>query len=213
MALMGLPSGTNGGDIPPRIEYDAKAGRWHRVERSQNSAGEWVTDKFEMDKGDVFVMDTATVEVGWIAFSSTGPDFQMVPNGQKVPPKPSDAHKPGFRVKVLLPKEEQPRTFSSTAKSVIGVIDELHTKASEGPAGEVPVMKIAGTRMVETKGPAGTTRNYAPLLEITKYVARPAALGDAPSMGAPMVPSAPPATAAVTAPAPQPAPASEAAPW
>jgi hypothetical protein len=191
MALIGMPSGSNGGAIPPRIEYDSKAGRWHRVERSQNAANEWVTEKFEMEKGDVFVMDMATIEVGWIAFASTGPDFQMVPNGQSVGPKPSDAHKFGFRVKVLLPKEETPRTFASTAKAVLGVIDELHTKAESGPVGQVPVVKIAGTRMVETKGPQGVTRNYAPLVEIVKYVPRPAALGDAPSMGVTMAPSSP----------------------
>lgn len=205
MALMGLPSGSNGGDILARIQYDAKAGKWHRVDRTQNASGEWVSDMLELDKGDMFIMDMPTIEVGWIAFASTGPDFQMVPNGHQVGPKPSEAHKAGFRVKVLLPKEDTPRTFASTAKAVIGVIDELHTKAAAGPAGQVPVVKIAGTRMVETKGPQGTTRNYAPLLEIVKYVPRPAALGDAPSMGVTMAPSAP-------APAPQPAPAPKAEP-
>lgn len=200
MALIGLPSGSSGEDIKSRIEYDAKAGKWHRVERAQNASGEWVTDKFEMDKGEMFVMDIANIEVGWIRFSSQ-PDFQMVPNGQQVGPKPSDVHKVGFRVPILLPRETVARNFASTAKSVIGVIDELHTKVSaDAPAGHAPVVKIAGTRIIETKTPQGTNRNYAPLLEIVKYVPRPAPLGDAPSMGVTMAPSTP-------APAPQPAPA------
>jgi hypothetical protein len=174
---MGLPSGSNGGgDIQPRIEYDAKAGRWHRVERSQNAAGEWVTDKFELDKGDMFVADFANIEVGWIAFTPQ-PDFRMVRNGEDVGPKPGENYKAGFRLSVLLPKEDTFRHFASTARAVIGVVDDLHTKAGEAPAGQVPVVKIAGTRTIETKTPQGTNRNYAPLLEIVKFVPRPAQLG------------------------------------
>lgn len=176
MALMGINSTAEGGEILDRIQYDAKAGKWHRVTRSQNAAGEWISDMIEMDKGDMFIMDLPAIEVGWIAFASTGPDFQMVPNGSVVPPRPTDNHKSGFRMRVLLPKETAPRTFASTAKNVIAVIDELHTKAMEAPAGQVPVVKIAGTRVVETKGKMGTTRNYAPLVEIVKFVPRPAPL-------------------------------------
>jgi hypothetical protein len=205
MALMGISTSVEGGDFLDRVQYDAKAGKWHRVTRSQDASGAWISDMFEMDKGDMFIMDLPTIEVGWILFASTGPDFQMVANGQPVPPRPSENHKAGFRMKVLLPKEEAPRTFASTAKSVVSVIDELHTKAASGPAGQVPVVKIAGTRVVETKGKAGTSRNYAPLLEIVKYVPRPAPLGDAPSMGVTMAPSAPPAPAPQPAPAPAPA--------
>ena len=70
MALMGLPSGSNGGDILSRIQYDAKAGKWHRVDRTQNASGEWVSDMVELDKGDMFLMDMPQIEVGWIAFAS-----------------------------------------------------------------------------------------------------------------------------------------------
>jgi hypothetical protein len=197
MALMGINTTAEGGEILDRIQYDAKAGKWHRVTRSQNAAGEWISDMIEMDKGDVFVADLPAIEVGWIAFASTGPDFQMVPNGTAVPSRPSDAHKPGFRMRVLLPKETAPRTFASTAKNVIGVIDELHTKAmQDAQAGQVPVLRILGTRVVETKGKMGTTRNYAPLLEIVKYVPRPAPLV-APAAAPQAAPPAPePAAAA-----------------
>lgn len=194
MALMGMNSGSAGGEILDRIQYDAKAGQWHRVDRSQNAAGEWISDMVEMDKGDMFIMDLPKIEVGWIAFASTGPDFQMVPNGTALPVKPSENHKSGFRMRILLPKETAPRTFASTARNVIGVIDELHTKALEAPAGEVPVVKITGKRVVETKGKMGTTRNYAPLLEIVKFVPRPAPLAG----GVAAAPTA--------APAPQPVP-------
>jgi hypothetical protein len=203
MALMGLPSGSaGGGDIKPRIEYDAKAGRWHRVNRSQAASGEWITDKTELKEGEMFLMDIAQVEVGWISFGGGQPDFRMGPNGTPVGPRPTEQHKPGFRVSVVLPREDHDRHFASTAKAVLAVIDDLHTKAGAAPAGHVPVIKIAGTRIIETKTPQGTNRNYAPLLEIVKYVPRPAALGDAPSMGVTMAPAAP-------APAPQTAPAAK----
>lgn len=195
MALMGLPSGSAGGDIKPRIQYDAKAGKWHRVDRHQGASGEWINDMFEMDKGDMFLMDFTNIEVGWIAFLPTGPDFQMVPNGTPVGPKPTEAHKPGFRISVVLPKEDTDRHFASTAKSVLGVIDELHTAAAANN-GQVPVVKIAGTRVIETKGPQGMTRNYAPLLEIVKYVPRPAALGGAGKVETPAKAEPPPKTTA-----------------
>jgi hypothetical protein len=188
MGLMNMPGGNTTGEILARIQYDAKGGRWHRVDRRQEESGEWVSDMFDMEKGDVFVADLPNIEVGWIAFPSSGPDFRMVPNGTPLPPQPSPDHKAGFRVRVLLPREEQPRTFASTAKSVVSVIDDLHTK-TEAHAPQVPVLKIVGTRIVEVKTPKGTTRNYAPLLEIVKFVDRPAALGG--SAPAPVAQAAP----------------------
>lgn len=192
MALTGLPSGSGGESFLDRIQYDAKAGRWHAVSRKQDASGAWVSDMIPMNDGDAFAMDMENIEVGWIAFASTGPDFKMVPNGQNVGPRPTDQHKAGFRVKVLLRGETAPRHFASTAKAVTGVIDDLHTQAMAKPG--VPVVRIKGTRLVETKGPQGTTRNYAPLLEIVQHIPRPAALGGDGAAPAPQ-------------PAPQPAPA------
>ncbi len=191
MALSGLPNGSNGEAFLDRIQYDAKAGRWHAVSRKQDAAGAWISDMIPMNDGDAFAMDMENIEVGWIAFASTGPDFKMVPNGQNVGPKPSDQHKAGFRVKVLLRGETAPRTFASTAKAVVGVIDDLHTQASKTPG--VPVVRIKGTRLVETKAPSGTTRNYAPLLEIVQHIPRPAALSGVTM--APAAPAAPPPAA------------------
>lgn len=192
MALSGLPSGSNGEAFLDRIQYDAKAGRWHAVSRKQNASGAWVSDMIPMNDGEAFAIDMENIEVGWIAFASTGPDFKMVPNGQNVGPKPSDQHKAGFRAKVLLRGETAPRYFASTAKAVLGVVDELHTLAAATPG--VPVVRIKGTRLVETKGPAGTTRNYAPLLEIVQHIPRPAALGGDGAAAPPPVaqPAAPP---------------------
>jgi hypothetical protein len=185
MALMGLPQGSNDGDIKPRIEFDAKAGMWSRVDRSQDAAGMWNSAKTEMEKGGMFIMDLANIEVGWIAFGGGGaPDFRMVPNGTPVGPKPTDGHKAGFRVPVLLPREETARVFASTAKAAIGGMDEIHTLAEAAPefrAGQVPVVKIAGRKVIETKMPQGTLRNFAPMLEIAKWVDRPAVLGAAPA--------------------------------
>lgn len=188
MALHNMPQGASGADIKPRIEFDARAGRWSRVDRTQGTEG-WQSDKTELAIGAMMIMDFATIEVGWIDFAGkSGPDFRMVANGQEVGAKPTDMHKAGFRLAILLPKEQEARTFASSAKAVIGVIDELHTQAEVlGQAGMVPVMRVTGTRLIETKGPQGINRNYAPLLDFAKWVPRPAALGAAPVVAKPVV--------------------------
>ena len=102
------------------------------------------------------------------------------------------------------------RELSSTAKALIGVIDRLHTEysnAAERSEGKLPVLKMAGTTVVETKGPQGVTRNYSPNLQIAGWVDRPATLPKkgAPVAAAALTPSAaPPATGSTPVPPPQP---------
>lgn len=197
MALTGLPAGNSGEAFLDSIRYDAKAGKWHRADRAQSAAGTWETSLVEMPDGTAFAADMENIEIGWIAFAAAGPDFKMVANGQDIGTRPTDLHKAGFRLKVLLRGETAPRYFASTAKSVTGVIDELHTQATAKPG--VAVLRIKGTKLIETKGPTGTTRNYAPVLEIVQHIARPVALG-----GTSNAPVSPPEPKPEPKPAPQP---------
>lgn len=198
MALTGLPSGSNGESFLETIRYDAKAGAWHRADRTQDADGKWNTKLEEMAEGTTFAVDFENIEVGWIAFAATGPDFKMVMNGTDIGPRPTDQHKAGFRVKVLLRGEAAPRYFASTAKAVTAVIDDLHTQATAKPG--VAVVRLKGRRMIETKGPAGTTRNYAPVLELVQNIARPLALGGtAEQAGVQMAPEPPPPPPVTTA--------------
>jgi hypothetical protein len=126
-----------------------------------------------------------------------------------VPLKPASGDfKQGFKINITLPSALAgggPRELSSSAKALINVISDLHTKYSKAPEkseGKLPVLKMSGTTVVETKGPNGTTRNYAPNLSIASWVDRPASL---PKNGAPVVAApaaAPPATGSKAVPPP-----------
>lgn len=207
MAL-GIQTTSGGGDFLGVVKFDARAGRFFRVDRSQDSAGAWQSDDVEVPVGSTFVMDLANIEVGWISFTSGRPDFHLVPLGQPLPAKPSADHKQGLRVRLFAPTLlGGVREFSHTAKCVLASVDALHDAFSAAPearAGKVPVVKFAGTTAVKTTGPQGTTTNYAPQLAIEKWIDRPA---DLPSSVAPGFI----ATAAAAAPAAAPAAAKPAA--
>jgi hypothetical protein len=162
-------------------------------------------------------MDLAAIEVGWVHYTPTGPDYRMVRMGQPLPPQPSKDHRQAFRVKVHAPKLlGGTREFVSAAKAVINAMDSLHTaweQAPERAAGQVPVVQLTGTTPVTTKGPQGSTTNYAPRFDIIKWTDRPGDLpAEAAAPAAPPPPPPPPPVASapppnhVPPPAPRPAP-------
>lgn len=199
-----------GGDFVPYCKFDARAGRWFTK-----------TPEGDLDITDGFtaVFDFEQVEVGWMMFAAgTAPIYVTQDISLGVPPKPPGEMKQGFRLNIALPASIAgggARELSSTAKALINVIDALHTefgKAPEKAQGKLPVLKMNGTTVVETKGPSGTSRNYSPNLVIAGWVDRPAVL---PKKGQPAAAASAPA-AQVTPPAtgstPVPPPAPKAAP-
>jgi hypothetical protein len=221
---IGLNSGSSGGDFLPIVTFDARAGRMFRVDRTQDSSGVWVSDKTDITGlQPTFMVDFRTLETGFAAFLPTGPSFAMAPLGQPAPAKPSADHKPSFRMKVYSPKFlDGLREFSSSSKAVIGAIDHLHNSyeaAPEARAGKLPVVKFSGATPITTKGPQGTTTNYAPVFDIVSWADRPAdwsaptvPLPAAGSRTAPPPAAAAPAPKHVPPPAPKPAPATATAP-
>jgi hypothetical protein len=202
---LGLNTG-GGGDFIPHIRYDARAGRMFRADRTQDAGGQWATDLVDISNpAPAFIMDLASIEVGWLHFGPTGPDYRMVRMGQPMPPQPGKDHKQAFRVRVNAPKLlGGTREFASSAKTVISAMDALHSaweQAPERAQGLVPVVTLAGTTAVTTKSQAGASTNYAPRFEIIKWVPRP---DDFPDAGAPAAPA--------PQPPPRPAPAAAAAP-
>jgi hypothetical protein len=168
MAL-GLSMGD--GNFTPYAKYDARAGRWF----TKGADGD-----IDITDGFTAVFDLETVEVGWMIFASgVAPVYVVQDIALGVPPKPPGDMKQGFKMNIALPSAIAGggvREVSSTAKSMIGVIDRLHTEYSGAPEksqGKLPVVKMNGTTVVETKGPSGMTRNYAPNLQIVSWVARP----------------------------------------
>jgi hypothetical protein len=186
------------GEITPILKFDARAGRWFRVDREDGTS-------IPVDITSTFaaVFDLENIAVGWLAFSDLGPVFKLGPIGDGLPPRPSDAHKQGFRVRVKLagPAGGDIREFSSSAKAVLGAIDVLHDEYLKGVhdyPGQLPVVRMSDTRMIQTKNPKGTTTAYAPVFEVVRWVARPADLKSvSPDItSAPMTKSAPPITGA-----------------
>ena len=179
MAL-GLNTGSNA-DILPYVRYDARSGRLHRIDRSQGPDGVWRSDSVDITQPPPsFVMDLAQIEVGWLHFSPSGPSLHLVPYGQPLPPQPSADHKQGFRVKLFAPKLlGGVRVFTANAKSVIGAMDAVHSAylaAPESAQGLLPVVTMAATTPITSRGPQGNSTNYAPVFRIEKWVPRPAEL-------------------------------------
>jgi hypothetical protein len=215
MALGLSTGGTGGGEIQPYINYDAKAGRMFRVDRSQGGDGTWATDKVEITTTVQMVMDLANIRVGWINYTSQGPVRKLVVLGQEaIPPRPDDknadgkpAFKQGFEVNLLLDKASGggvPRVFGSAAGCVIEAMDALHDayiSAAESKAGKLPIVKIAGVQPVKS----GQSTNYKPTFAIVNWIDRPAALSD--GAAKPVTAAAAPATGSTVVPPPAPQPA------
>jgi hypothetical protein len=176
---MGLGLQTNssgGGEIIPRIQYDARAGRLHRIDRSQGAEG-WVSDATEIDFPAQMVFDMDTIEVGWILIGNGAVDFKMVPLGEPMPPKPTDQHKQGFRVRVYSQKLlAGVRIWNGTAKCVIAAVDALHNEyVDQQPhnRGKVPVVEWRKPMAIKSGSGANTSTNYQPVLTIVKWIDRP----------------------------------------
>lgn len=193
-----------GGDFTPFVKFDARAGRWFT---KFNGSDVDITDGF------AGVFDFSQVEVGWMIFASgVAPAYVTQDISLGLPQKPQGGDwKQGFKINIALPSSIAgggARELSSTARAVIQVIDKLHTEFTEAPEsaqGKLPVLKMQGTTMVETSGPKGVTRNYAPNLVISGWVDRPATLpkkGTAAPAQAPAPAAAPPATGSTAVPPP-----------
>lgn len=188
---MGLGLSVSSGDFIPYCKFDARAGRWFR--KGENGDID-ITDNFAA------VFDLDQIEVGWMMFTAgAAPAYVTQDIVLGVPAKPAGENwKQGFRCNIALAQSCGGGVFevSSTAKALIGVIDRIHTLYGEAPErsqGKLPIVKMSGTTVVETKGPQGMTRNYAPNLSIVGWADRPAGL---PKKGSVVTQQAAPAAAA-----------------
>lgn len=198
MAL-GLQTESGSGEYNPVCKYDARAGRFFRVDRAQDSAGNWQTNNVEITTGFQAVMDLENIQVGWMMFAANvAPQFTLVPLGDPFPQKPSDNHKQGFRLMLKLGKSSggDVREFASTAKAVIGAIDALHdqyTKEKAANPGKLPIVSMISTVPVVSQGKGQSSTNYAPVFHIEKWIDRPAELTAGGGQGGVAQPAAQPA--------------------
>lgn len=213
---MSLGFSSGDGKFSSYVKIDARSGRVLRrknMEKGEQSDVD-ITENFSA------VFDLANVKVGWAYFvAGAAPAYVMSAIGEPRAPRPSDQYKEGFLLQVALPAAlgGGVHELSSTAAAVKQSMDKLHTAylaAPERAAGKLPVVKISGMSMVESKMPNGqTTRNFSPNFDIVGWVDRPASLNDVAAPAAADPAATPPATGSTPVPPPQPkAPAPAAAP-
>jgi len=181
MALIQMQATSDGGPIVQRVQYNATTGRWHRIERTQQSDGGWDNERHELREGFKMAVDFGNVKVGWINFNTGGaPSYVLVTQGENFPQKPDNAHKQGAQLLVHLSKDGGLRQLSFNSQSVNVAFNELHDaylSAPEAASGKIPVVQFDGTEERITKGkdangkPVSST-NYKPIFKIVQWIDR-----------------------------------------
>jgi hypothetical protein len=180
MALGFSYGGSGGGaDFLPIVKFDARAGRFFRVDREDG-----VSTPHDITRNFKAVFDFENLEVGWILFNAgSAPDFQMVPFGTDRGAKPSDGHKGGIRMSVKLSGEcgGDCRELAGTSGAMMKGIDLLHDEYIAGAAanpGKLPVVVLEDTIPIESGSGAKKSTNYQPVFQIIGWVKRPSGLNE-----------------------------------
>jgi len=170
---------SGGGDFLPIMKFSAKDGSFVRQDRHQGADGTWEKSETEMELPFKVVMDMDAIEVGFIAFTTTGPDFRFVKVGEPMPVKPSDEHKEGFRIR-MYNKEIGLREMSSSSKIVRNQMNDLHDAYLAGKAdnpGKMPIIEITGSDRIQIETKAQGTQTFrSPKWSIAGWVDRPAGM-------------------------------------
>ena len=176
MALGFTETTSGGGDFLPIVKYSAKDGSFVRQDRHQAPDGTWEKSETEMETPIKVVMDIDAIEVGYIAFTTSGPDFRMVQVGEPMPQQPSPDHKEGFRIR-LYNKEIGLREMSSSSKIVRNQMNDLHDAFLAGKAdnpGKLPVVEITGSDRIQIETKAQGTQTFrSPKWSISGWIERP----------------------------------------
>ena len=177
MAISGKIPGTSlVGDFLPRINCDARSGFLSKVVRTQTADG-WKSEPQPLQFPLTLQIDFANIEIIWQRLVN-GVDVQavkyrdVIDGTATVSDRPSEDHKPGFRLRVynnsLLDGVHE---WSSTALCVRAAIDKLHDlyeAQADEHLDEAPLVHFTGVTAVTT--PRGT--NYAPDMTITGWASR-----------------------------------------
>jgi hypothetical protein len=209
-------SGSGGGDIVPFVKYDARAGRFFRNDRAQDTSGNYTNTPVDITSTFKAVLDLENIEVGYLKFAAgSAPEYQLVRLGEPMPAKPADAKwKQGARVMMKLHAScgGDIRETSSNAAAFLKGIDELHTayeaqKASQ--PGKLPIVMLKTTIPVTSGSGDKKSTNYQPVFEIVGWASRPVDLVFAakqntaqPTQAAPAQAATPPATGSTQVAAP-----------
>lgn len=177
MAL-GFTKANSGEDFLPVFKFNAVSGDAAIAWSEKTASGEWEKQEKEVKFPVKFIFDMENIEVGWMLFAATGPNFALVKLGNPLPPQPTKDHKQGFRVR-LYNKENGLCVFSNSSRTIAEVMDVLHdqyVKGAKDNAGKVPVVEIKGTKKVAVKTKEGSKNYKQPEWSIVSWVARPDAM-------------------------------------
>jgi len=179
--VFGFPvtSSGEGGEFTPVLKYDARAGRFFRVERVNTGNG-FENDDVDITQGVKFLADFENVEVGYARFvAGQAPDFHLVPMGHQLPVKPSEQHSSVVRFMLKLAKEcggERPvREISGASKAFRGAIEAVYTqylKERDKYPGKLPVLTVDKITPVKTGSGVQSSTNYHPQFKISGWSER-----------------------------------------
>jgi hypothetical protein len=168
-----------GGDFTPVLKYDARAGRFFRVERVNTGNG-FENEDVDITQGVKFLADFENVEVGYARFvAGQAPDFHLVPMGSQLPAKPSEQHSSVVRFMLKLAKEcggERPiREISGASKAFRGAIEAVYRQYLEQKdknPGKLPVITCEKITPVKTGTGVQSSTNYHPTFKISGWSER-----------------------------------------
>jgi hypothetical protein len=180
MALgLNYSSGGGNADIVPFVKFDARAGRFFRVDRTQVN-GAYENNAVDITSNFKAVIDLEHVEVGFMKFAAaSAPEYLLVPLGDPMPQKPADAKwKQGARVMMKLHATcgGDVRETTSNAAAFLKGIDELHTAYEAGKAanaGKLPIVVLKTTIPITSGTGQNKSTNYQPVFEIAGWAPRP----------------------------------------
>lgn len=233
MSRFGFSTAPAGGDFLPIVKYDARSGRFTRIDRTIQGE-DYVSTPVDITDGFKAIFDMENIESGWLDFSSGTPSVVTVRVADlqagrvSMPPAPNDMHKNGVRflIKLAAPiaGEAAIREMASTAKAFVGAmedLDEAYLAGIGANPGKLPVVVLDGPPIMQRSGSGNKTSTaYRPRFKIVNWVPRgdlaytprstPAAKAASPSGStAAAANGARPATGATAAPPPQAASAAQ----
>jgi len=179
--IFGFPETASGnGEIIPVVKYNAKAGRFFRVDRTQDADGNYSNDEVDITQTIRFIADLENIEVGNILFvPGIAPDFQLVRMGELVPPPPTENHKYGVRIMIKLSKEcggdEPVREIAGTSKAWLAAIEHIYPQylaEKDANPGKLPVLTVEKIAPVKSGSGARQTTNYHPTFRLSGWAPR-----------------------------------------
>ena len=172
----------NENSITPRIKYNAKSGKAYRVDRKQDSQGNWVSEDVNITSKLVMLVDRKSMRKGWMEFGTFSEiivtmDEDMPARPEKLDSEGKPAFKPAFKLRAKLAPDAggDIREFSTSAYCVMESLEPLIASWSSGEHANddlCPVLRLKESVPVKTRNGV----NEVPVWEVAGWKPRPSDL-------------------------------------